>query len=306
MSNPLNAGKLNLQGAVDLGALAQARQAQAASAQAKAAAPAGVIIDVDETTFDNDVMRASATVPVIVDFWAEWCGPCKQLSPILEKLTAEAGGKILLAKIDSDKNQRLAQAFQVQSIPSVFLVIGGQVQPLFQGALPESQLRPLFEQILKVAADAGLAGVVNAAETAEAVSEPVVDPRFQKAYDAVEAGDWDAADAAYNEVLSINPSDVEAQAGLLQVALLRRTDGVQFAQVLATPPQTLDEKLLAADVLMLSGEAAAAFELLIDVVRFASGEERDIAKTRALELFKVMGETDEVRTARRSLTNALF
>ena len=119
---------LNVRGAVDLGALAAQRDAE----QRAANAPAGVVIDVTEASFQADVLERSLTVPVVLDLWATWCEPCKQLSPVLRALAAEYGGRFVLAKVDVDANPRISQAFQVQSIPSVFAVVQGQPLPLFQ------------------------------------------------------------------------------------------------------------------------------------------------------------------------------
>src|ERR1700748_1678528 len=142
----------SMYGAVDLGArqaAAQRRQQAARAAEAAGAgdgAPAGgpasaFVIDVTEETFNDAVATRSRTTPVIVDLWAEWCGPCKQLSPVLEKLDREAAGAWVLAKIDVDANPRLAQAFQAQSIPMVVAIIGGQMVDAFLGAMPEAQIK---------------------------------------------------------------------------------------------------------------------------------------------------------------------
>src|SRR6201996_2171236 len=151
----------SIYGAVDLGARQQAAQRQQRAAQTTPDGDsAGTVIDVTEETFNTEVVERSRTTPVIIDLWAEWCGPCKQLSPILEKLAGEADGQWVLAKVDVDANQRLAQALQVQSIPMVVAVIGGQLVDGFLGALPEAQVKQWIGQVVAAAEQipAGAAG----------------------------------------------------------------------------------------------------------------------------------------------------
>src|SRR3984893_11087605 len=134
----------SLHGAVDLGArhtAAQRRQqASKASADGEQAGPAGNVIEVTDETFNTEVAARSRSVPVIVDLWAEWCGPCKQLGPVLEKLATEADGAWVLGKVDVDANPQLSAALQVQSIPMVVAVVGGQIVDGFMGAMPESNV----------------------------------------------------------------------------------------------------------------------------------------------------------------------
>ncbi len=117
-----------------------------------------IIRDVTDASFSRDVVDQSATVPVVLDLWADWCGPCKQLTPVLERLALEYRGRLVLAKVDVDAEPRIVEAFQVQSIPSVFAVLAGQPIPLFQGALTESQIRAYLEELLRVAAENGVTG----------------------------------------------------------------------------------------------------------------------------------------------------
>jgi len=135
----------SLHGAVDLGArqtAAQRRQqASKATAAGDQAGPAGNVIEVTDENFNTEVAARSRSVPVILDLWAEWCGPCKQLGPILEKLAAEADGAWVLAKVDIDASPQLRAALQVQSIPMVVAVVGGQVLDGFLGAMPEAQVK---------------------------------------------------------------------------------------------------------------------------------------------------------------------
>jgi putative thioredoxin len=148
----------SLYGAVDLGArqAAAQRRQQTAQPAGPAGSGSGSVIDVTEETFTTDVVERSRTTPVIIDLWADWCGPCKQLSPILEKLAAEADGQWILAKVDVDANPQLSAALQVQSIPMVVAVIGGQLVDGFLGAMPEAQVRQWISQVLEVAEKMGL------------------------------------------------------------------------------------------------------------------------------------------------------
>ena len=315
----VNQSNMNLQGAIDLGAVAAAREAQAKAAQAAAQratdpVASNLIIDVTTSSFEADVITKSMTVPVVVDLWATWCEPCKQLSPILEKLALEYEGRWILAKVDVDAEQQIAAAFQVQSIPTVYVVIGGQVAPMFQGAMPESQVRQVLEAVLAEAEKAGITGRVGldadaAVESSEAneVLQPPSDPRFDAAEAALELGDWVKAAEAYREILSVTPSDAIAKIGLLNVNLLQRTDGRDLAADVETMTLETDSVLRAADSTFLMGEFVDAFALLIEHLKNVTGAERDQTRERVLELFEIVGPADPaVVKARIALTNALF
>ena len=298
---------MNLRGAIDLGALNAVRKAEAAPRPATSAAGA-FVKDVTTETFENDVIKQSMTVPVVVDLWAEWCGPCKQLSPVLEKLAAEYNGRIILAKIDIEAEQQLAAAFQVQSIPMVLAFVGGQPLGLFQGAVPEQQARDVIDQVLAAAAQAGVNGVADAAPTGdvEETVEVPSDPRFDAAEAALEAGDWDAAIAAYKEVLKATPADAIAKIGLLNVELMKRTDNMDFDAVLATDASQIDNALSIADALFILNKYQEAFAVLIEVIR-NNPNSRDALRQRLLELFEIAGPTDpDVIKGRTALANALF
>jgi putative thioredoxin len=301
-----------MRGAIDLGALAQARKAQSVATEAVANAPAGVVVDVSEQDFQQKVIDISKTVPVIVDLWAEWCGPCKQLSPLLEKLAAEYKGRFVLAKIDVDANPRLSQMFQVQSIPAVFAVIGESAGPLFQGAIPEAELRQVIEEVLRIAAEQGVNGTINAEvqeDAAPVIEEEQIDPRLEAAFNAIEKGDFVAANNSYKEMLNQNPADQVAQAGLAQVGLLERASKLNPDDVLqkASDRKDFASQMDLADLELMKGNPGAGFAVLINAIKISSGEDRDKIRARLLELFVVVGDSDpEVIKARRDLASALF
>jgi putative thioredoxin len=303
MSDPRTTPSIFTRGAVDLSALrapspAPARPAEPAANPAAPISPSGApsaVVDVTEANFQTTVLERSMATPVILDFWAEWCEPCKQLSPLLEKLVAEGGGSWVLGKVDVDANPRLAQALRVQGIPMVIAVVGGQLVEGFTGVLPEAQVRQYVDAVLK-------AGGV-------AVASPE-DPRLDAADDALMTGDLDEAEAAYKKILAESPTDVAAESGLAQVELYRRVKGVDAGATMAkaaADPDDLEAQLLAADIEVLSGQAPEAYERLVTVVRRTSGDDRDAVRKHLLSLFSVAGPDDPaVASARRALAKALF
>jgi putative thioredoxin len=253
------------------------------------------MIDVTEATFQSEVLERSLTTPVVIDFWAEWCGPCKQLSPVLEKLAVEYGGAWVLAKVDVDANQRLAQMFRVQGIPMVYAVAGGQPVDAFTGVVPEPQLRQWLDAVLQAAV-----GGVPAAE----------DSRLTEADQALMSGDLDAAERAYQKILSESPAESAAEAGLAQVALTRRVQEVDPATAVAAAdnaPDDVDAQLRAADVEVYSGQAERAYQRLVGLVRRSPGPDRERIRQHLVSLFTVAGPDDPaVADARRALASALF
>ncbi|WP_194425016.1 tetratricopeptide repeat protein [Microbacterium aquimaris] len=300
-----------MRGAVDLSSLRNRPDPAAAPASGGAASSA-LVRDVTDATFP-EVLELSRTVPVVVDLWAEWCEPCKQLSPILEKVTVELGGRVVLAKVDVDANPQLAQGFRAQSIPMVVALLAGQPVPLFQGAVPEQQVREVFGQLLQAAAQNGVTGTVtpdDAASDEDTETEPALPPAHAEAYAAIEAGDYERAARAYESAISENPGDSDAKAGLAQVRLLSRVQGadLQAARTAAAEaPQDVDAQLLVADLDVAGGHIDDAFERLLTLFAALAGDERTPVRTRLLELFQVVGDADpRVVRARAKLASLMF
>ncbi|WP_255952023.1 tetratricopeptide repeat protein [Streptomyces odontomachi] len=319
---------MSMSGVVDLGAVKAAQEAKAKAEQARAEAarqggggavsPASLVVDVDEATFESAVLQRSTEVPVIIDFWAEWCGPCKQLSPVLDRLAKEYSGRFVLAKIDADANPMLMQQFQIQGIPAVFAVVAGQALPLFQGAAPEAQIRQTLDQVIQVAEERfGLVGLkvdADAVEPEEGAAPDVpvgpYDAALEAAVAALDAGDLDGAVQAYTNVLADDPGNMEAKLGLSQAQLLQRVQGVDPQQVrdeAAQHPKDAAAQIAAADLDLVGGHVEDAFGRLIDTVKRTAGDDRDAVRLRLLELFEVVGADDpRVTDARRALARALF
>ncbi|SDT77346.1 tetratricopeptide repeat protein [Actinoplanes derwentensis] len=316
MSDPRTTPSIFTRGAVDLSALRPSTPARTA-APSRPAAPAGeipgsasdpvpgavpgipgvapeTIIEVTEADFQS-VLERSVTTPILLDFWADWCEPCKQLSPVLERLAEEYAGAWILGKVNVDENPRLAQVFRVQGIPQVTAVIGGQPVEGFSGVLPETQIRQYIDAVLKAA------GVSVAAPE---------DPRLDAADDALMTGDLDAAEAAYRKILAEAPADTAAESGLAQVELYRRIAGVDPSAALAkaaADPEDVAAQQLAADIEVLSGQADQAYSRLVALIKKTFGDDRDAVRKHLLSLFSVAGPDDPaVAGARRALASALF
>ncbi|MFI0468253.1 thioredoxin [Saccharopolyspora sp. 5N102] len=302
-------------GAVDLSALKNRADATArAAAQPPAngdspAAPASAaVIDVTEATFQAEVVERSLQVPVVVDLWATWCGPCKQLSPVLERLAQESNGAWVLAKVDVDANPRIAQLFQVQSVPTVIAIAGGQPVDAFSGAQPEPQIRQWIDSLLNALRDQ-LPGIRAAEEGVEPVAEEPEDPRFTAAEDALESGDYAAAEAAYQKILDSEPNNEQAKAALAQVRFTARAEQADPAAIerADAAPDDVDAQLAAADAEVAVGRVAEGFDRLIRAIKRTSGDDRDRIRRHLIEMFEVFPEGDDrVAAARRALASALF
>ncbi|HMQ31075.1 MAG TPA: thioredoxin [Chloroflexaceae bacterium] len=276
---------------------------------AAATKAAAGVIEVSERNFQQEVIERSRAAPVVIDFWAPWCGPCRTLGPTLERLAAEAKGAWVLAKVNVDENQRLAQAFRVQSIPAVMAVYEGKVVEQFVGALPESQVRAWLKRF---------------------VPEP--GGSLVEAARALEASDPEGAAARYRLILGEEPENAEAMFSLGRLLLLRgEPEGaatlrqvpagsplfaraqaaLPLAEVLAAaegqPDGETDARYIGAARAIAAGQYAEAAEGLLAIVARDRGFRDDGARRALLALFAALGDEHPlVPGARRRLANALF
>jgi putative thioredoxin len=233
--------------------------------QRKAASAGGVIIDGDQKTFMQDVVEASRTVPVLVDFWATWCGPCKQLTPALERVVTAAAGRLKLVKIDIDKNRALVQqlaqiGLPIQSVPTVAAFWQGQIADLMQGALPESELKRFIEGVLKLAG-----GAMPSADLVAAGRQ------------ALEQNVPEEAAQLFSEVLAQEPENAEAWGGLIR-ALLALGDEEQAEATLAQVPAKVAEHAEVAgarSALALAREGRAAAKQIKALERRVAADPAD-------------------------------
>lgn len=297
----------SLAGAVDLGAI-RART-EAAERAAAAPPPEGgtYVVDVTESMFQSEVIDRSFQVPVIMDLWADWSPPSKELSPILERLAAEGGGAWILARVDVDANPRLAEGLQVQSVPAVKAVLQGALAAEFNGALPESEIRKFLAAVVAGGGGQVTEGGDDAAQ--DDVVDEEADARLDAAEGAVARGDLAAAEEAYSEILEAEPDHPIAGLALAQIQLLRRAEaaGPDAIATADADPSDVASGLAAADVELARGQVEPAFDRVLALIRSSAGEERDRAREGLLELFALVGDDDPlVIAARKRLTSALF
>lgn len=223
------------------------------------------------------------------------------------------GGAVRLAVVDADTQPRVAAALRVQQLPTLLLLVLGQLQPITQSVLPAEEIENLLGQVVELARQQGLD--VSAADGADAAEEPAeveepLPPLIAEAYEAIEKGDLDAAVDAYRRQLQQSPADAEAKAGLASVELMRRTadaDPSTARTAAAENPTDLGAQFLVADLDMLGGHVEDAFARLLDLLRGADPETKDSVRGRLLELFEVAGPEDpRVPPARKRLANLLF
>ncbi|KQS63754.1 thioredoxin [Rhizobium sp. Leaf371] len=301
---------------------------------ASASAPAGgggaLISDTTTATFARDVLEASRGLPVLVDFWAPWCGPCKQLTPIIEKVVMEAGGRVKLVKMNIDDHPSIAGQLGIQSIPAVVAFIDGRPADGFMGAVPESQIRAFIEKIAGPMVDD------QAAEIEGALAE---------ARQLLEAGDLQTAGGIFASVLQVEPDNLPARAGLAEVmiasdaldqareflselsdeqkadpkvsALLKRLDQIDEARKLGDP-KALEAALLAdpddhaarlnlAKIRNVEGDRQAAADHLLTIMRRDRSFDDDGARRALVAFFEVWGPADPATlSARRKMSAILF
>lgn len=281
------------------------------------------VFDATTETFETEVLQKSLQTPVLVDFWATWCGPCKTLGPMLEKLAGEYHGAFELAKVDVDKEQQIAAAFQIRSVPTVFLVKGGQIVDGFPGAVPEGQLREFLTQH-------GVVPLEAAPDEAETVEAPPLDPQAQvDVLRAAIAAEPDKEELKLDLALALLQTGATAEATALIDALpanlstddraVRARARLDFASALqdAPAPEVLEARIAANGddlqarhlrgvQLLLSGQDAAALEQFLDMLRRDRSYNDGRPRKLLIDAFKVIEDEDLVGQYRRRMASLLF
>ena len=281
-------------GAVDLSARSSA------PAPEESAAPAAgeglhipLITTTDEENF-QDVMSTSQAVPVIMVMWSPRSLESKPTLAMLEEIAREQAGKFQLVEVDIDKAPAIAQAFQIQGVPTVVALVGGRPVPLFQGAAAKEQVLPIVTQVLEAAAQMGVTARIAVAAEDTVAPTP---PEHEAPLAAEAAGNLDAASAGWEKVIELNPRDEDAKSHLSRVRFAARAYGEQNA----------DDPAARADAMFAAGDAAGAFDVLLDLLAATKDdEERDALRLRLLDLFRVAGSTPEVSKARTRLAMLLM
>ena len=281
-------------GAIDLSARASA------PTPAESTAPAAgeglhipLITTTDEENF-QDVMSTSQAVPVIMVMWSPRSFESKPTLAMLEEIAREQAGKFQLVEVDIDQAPAIAQAFQIQGVPTVVALVGGRPVPLFQGAASKEQVLPIVTQVLDAAAQMGVTARIAVAAEDTVAPTP---PEHEAPLAAEAAGNLDEAIAGWEKVIELNPRDEDAKSHLSRVRFAARAYGEQNA----------DDPAARADAMFAAGDAAGAFDVLLDLLAATKDdEERDALRLRLLDLFRVAGSTPEVSKARTRLAMLLM
>lgn len=304
-------------GAVDLSGLkARAEAAGQQQTPGGAQAPAGgpYVLDATEQGFQSEVLEPSLQVPVVVELWASRYPREEQLSAELERLAATGGGAWMLARVDIDTAPRIAQAFRVQQVPMVVVLVGGQPVDAVNGAIPDDRAAEWVRSLLDALRDRmpAIAEGESRAAAAEPADEPAEEPedaRFTAAEDAVEQGDYAAAEAAYQAILDAEPANEQAKAALSQVRFLARAEQADPSAIERADANAddVDAQLAAADAELAADRVEDAFTRLVNTVARTAGDDRDRARGHLVGLFELYPSDDpRVATARRALARALF
>ena len=281
-------------GAVDLSARSSAPTAPETSASAAGEGlHIPLITSTDEENF-QDVMSTSQAVPVIMVMWSPRSLESKPTLAMLEEIARENAGAFQLVEVDIDKAPAIAQAFQIQGVPTVVALVGGRPVPLFQGAAAKEQVLPIVTQVLEAAAQMGITARIAVAAEDTVAPTP---PEHEAPLAAEDAGNLDEAIAGWEKVIELNPRDEAAKSHLSRVRFAARAYG----------EQNTDDPAARADALFAAGDAAGAFDVLLDLLAATKDdEERDALRLRLLDLFRVAGSSPEVSKARTRLAMLLM
>lgn len=273
--------------------------------------PVPLVVDVDASSL-REAAEVSTRVPVVIVLHTPRSQASTDLAAALEQLADQYAGRFQLARVNVDAAPEVAQALQAQAIPTVVALIAGQPVPMFQGTVPQEQLRSVIDQLLEVAAANGVNGTiaVDGAAGGDPQAEPEETEVERAAREAIEAGDFAAAEEVYTHAIAQNPGDDDLKVARNQVRLMARLDGQDPHELLAAAdaaPTDLTAALAGADAALALGDVNAALGRALEAVRTHVGEERETARLRLLELFEIIGSTSpEVAQARRRLATMLY
>ncbi|MDO1528088.1 thioredoxin [Fulvimonas sp. R45] len=279
------------------------------------------VFDVDQTNFEADVLQASLDTPILVDFWATWCGPCKTLGPMLEKLAAEYAGAFRLAKVDVDANQELAAMFGIRSIPTVMLVKDGQIADGFAGALPEGQLREFLSRHVQPLDDAGdeveadapaetPEQAINRLQQAIAAEPDRAELKLDLAVALAQAGRSDAAETELDALPANLATDTRAVRLRSQLDLARTLKDApalaDLRQRVQADPADWEARDLLGVRLLLGDDPAAGLDQFLHILEKARDWNGGAAKKRLLAAFNTLDDAELVGRYRRRMASLLF